>query len=448
MHRLKFLAGALALAIVPAAAFGQADFTRYVALGDSLTAGFVSGSLNRSFQVNSYPALIHRQATNGAAGFEQPLVSEPGIPAILTLRSLSPLTIAPSSGSGAPLNLNLGRVYNNMAVPGARLHDLLATTTDNGGLHDLILRRQGASQLAQGLSFNPTFVTLWIGNNDALGAATRGIVNDLTLTPAATFEAELKLVTDAIAARGAKMAIANIPNVTSIPFVNTVPRILVNPATMQPVLVNGNPVPLIGPDGPLVAGDFVLLTATTELAQGRGIPVALGGSGQPLSDAAVLNSFEAGVIRDRIAQYNTVIQTVATAKGAALIDANAAFAQIGQSGINVGGISYTAAFLTGGIFSYDGVHPTAFGYGVVANLFIDAINAKFGNEIDHVNLLPLMFGSSPAGLSAGLADKAALVSGAPFLFTADATKNLFWALGFSRETTTAPKPPRRPRPHK
>jgi len=447
MHRLKFLAGALALAIVPAAAFGQADFTRYVSLGDSLTAGFVSGSLNRSFQVNSYPALIHRQATNGAAGFEQPLVSEPGIPAILTLRSLSPLTIAPSSGSGAPLNLNLPRPYNNMAVPGARLHDLLATTT--GGLHDLILRQQGASQLAQGLSFRPTFVTLWIGNNDALGAATGGIVNDQTLTSAASFEAEFKVATDAIAASGAKMAIANIPNVTSIPFVNTLSRFLVNPATSQPVLVGGAPVPLIGPDGPLVAGDFVLLTATTELAQGRGIPLALGGSGLPLSDRVVLNSFEAGVIRDRIAQFNTVISAVATAKGAALIDANTAFAQIGQFGINMGGVSYTSAFLTGGIFSYDGVHPTAFGYGVVANLFIDAINAKFGNKIDHVNLFPLMFGSSPAGLSAGLTDKAATRSGAPFLFTDEATKNLFWALGLSRETSsTTPKPPRRPRPHK
>src|SRR5262245_16614765 len=180
MHRVKILAAALALALVPTAVLAQVDFTRYVAFGDSLTAGFVSGSLNRAFQVNSYPALIFRAGTNGGTGFEQPLVTEPGIPGILTLRSLSPLTIAPVSGTGAPANLGLARPYNNMAVPGARLHDFVATTTDNGGLHDLILRRQGATQLQEGLSFHPTFVTLWIGNNDALGAATRGVVNDLT----------------------------------------------------------------------------------------------------------------------------------------------------------------------------------------------------------------------------------------------------------------------------
>jgi lysophospholipase L1-like esterase len=442
MHRLKILAAVLALALVPTAVLAQVDFTRYVSFGDSLTAGFVSGSLNRAFQVNSYPALIFRAGTGTSTGFEQPLVTEPGIPAILTLRSLSPLTIAPVAGIGAPANLTLGRVYNNLAVPGARLHDFVATTTDNGGLHDLILRHLGGSQLAQGLSFHPTFVTLWIGNNDALGAATAGIVNDQTLTPAASFEAEYKAATDAIAASGAKMALANIPNVTSIPFVNTLSRFLVNPATNQPVLVGGAPVPLIGPDGPLQAGDFVLLTASTQLAQGRGIPQALGGTGQPLSDSVVLNSFEAGVIQERIAAFNAVIAGVATAKNAALFDANAAFTAIKANGVNVGGITFTTSFLTGGIFSYDGVHPTAFGYGVVANMFIDAINAKFGGNIPHTNLFPLMFGPA-IGSSTAVFDgkRGPVVSGAPFLFTDEAARNLMWVIG----TAKATPPPHKPR---
>ena len=69
MHRLKTFACALALALLVAgAAFGQpntgaANFSTYVAMGDSLTAGFSSGSLVRTYQVNSYPALIYREAT-------------------------------------------------------------------------------------------------------------------------------------------------------------------------------------------------------------------------------------------------------------------------------------------------------------------------------------------------------------------------------------------------
>src|SRR3954462_11871129 len=115
MHRLKTLAGALALALLATgAAFGQpntgtADFTTYVALGDSLTAGFSSGSINQTYPVNSYPALIFRQAKGVStnAGFEQPLVSPPGLPGILVLRSLLPVTITPSTTTGAPINLTL-----------------------------------------------------------------------------------------------------------------------------------------------------------------------------------------------------------------------------------------------------------------------------------------------------------------------------------------------------
>src|SRR6186997_2289705 len=111
MHRLKILAGLLGLVLLTAgAAFGQeANFSKYVALGDSLTAGFSSGSINRTYQANSYPALIYRQATGNSTGFEQPLVSAPGLPGILVLRSLVPLSITPTPGTGQPVNLNLPR---------------------------------------------------------------------------------------------------------------------------------------------------------------------------------------------------------------------------------------------------------------------------------------------------------------------------------------------------
>ena len=77
---------------------GTANFTRYVALGDSLTAGFMSGGLVRDVQLNSYPALIFRQATGTATGFEQPLVSAAGHPAACsTLRSLVADSSSPPS---------------------------------------------------------------------------------------------------------------------------------------------------------------------------------------------------------------------------------------------------------------------------------------------------------------------------------------------------------------
>jgi lysophospholipase L1-like esterase len=445
MHRVKLSASLLALALLMAgAAFGQASFTKYVALGDSLTAGFSSGSINSTFQSTSYPALLAKQF--GISDFQQPLVSPPGLPGILMLARLVPTpVISPTPGSGVPTNLNLPRAYDNLAVPGATVHDLLTKTrsTSANDPTDLILRQAGFTQLQQGLSLRPTFVTLWIGNNDALGSATAG--TDQLLTPLASFESDYRTIVGAIAASGAKMAIANIPDVTSIPFVTTLSRFIINPQTGQPLLVGGNPVPLIG----VQPGDFVLLTATTAEAQGFGIPVGIGnGNGQPLPGSVVLTAAEAANIRTRVNQYNAVIQAVANERGAALVDVNSRLTELATTGVDVGGITYTSAFLKGGVFSYDGVHPTKFGYAFIANLFIDAIDEKFGNDVEEVNLFPFVFGSSTA---ASLAQASAIESevGPPFLFTNEARHNLLRSLGVPEAyidgTPVAPAPrPRRP----
>ena len=441
MLRLKTFAGALALALIlplapmPAAAqpdTGTADFSRFVAIGDSLTAGFMSGGLGRTAQLNSYPILIYKQAIASAtgSGFEQPLVSDPGIPAVLELKSLAPLTIGPKAGAGQPQNLTLPRPYNNLAVPGADVHDAVATVTDNGGLHDLILRGLG-TQLQQAIALNPTFATVWIGNNDVLGAALAGrVIEGVTITPVAQFEADYKTVINALAGRGVELAIANIPEVTGIPYVTTIPFVVVNPATNQPVIVNGNVVPLIGPNGLLTPNDRVLLTARAELTQGKGIPAALGGTGQPLSDAVVLSGAEIATINARITAYNTIIRAEATRVGAAFVDMNAVFREVASTGINVGGITFTENFLTGGIFSYDGVHPNAFGYAYVANLFIDSINEQYGGEIPLVNLFPFMFGTSRSTRPADIPEGDGIL-------THSAVRNLFWALDV--KTTKKPK---------
>src|SRR6185295_6126520 len=431
----------LSLLALALPALGQADFTRYVALGDSLTAGYQSGGLAFSISRNSYPALISKQARPGAA-FDQPQVSEPGIPAVMELRSLAGPTILPKAGGPARLeNAPLVRPYNNLGVPGANVRDTVSTVT--GGLHDVVLQSfspalRGKSALAQAVLQSPTFVTIWIGNNDVLGAATTGIVIEgVTITPVARFEADLRAIAAAINQTGAKMAFANIPDVTTIPFVTTVPRFVVNPATSQPVLINGKPVPLIGPNGPLVAGDRVLLTATTELRAGKGIPAALGGTGLPLSNSSVLNVDEINTISARVAAYNNIIATVANERGAALVDVNGVLRQAAISGIPIGGVTYTPAFLTGGIFSYDGVHPTSFGYAYIANVWIDAINAKFGTHVPPVDLSPFVFGGASAAAGALTANDTDGSNYFSVLFSDEAKHNLFSSLNISEN----PQPP-------
>jgi lysophospholipase L1-like esterase len=240
------------------------------------------------------------------------------------------------------------------------------------------------------------------------------------------------------------MAVANIPDVTSIPFVTTIPRFLVNPRTNQLVLVNGQPVPLIGPNGPLQAGDFVLLTASAELNQGRGIPTAAGGTGQPLSDNAVLSAAEVAAIKAHVDAYNNTIRTAANAKGLAFVDANAILRDLATNGIAIGGIDFSSAFLTGGLFSYDGVHPTALGYAYIANQFIDAINTTYGGDIPEVNLYPFIFGPLP-NQTAAIATGKGIPQATGFVFTPEARRSLLQTLNLPKWIVDGTKPPRKPR---
>lgn len=424
---------------------GSADFSRYVAIGDSLSAAIVSGGWVDRNQLNSFPALIHRQATGGAGGFEQPLLGGPGVPPPLQLISLRPLVLAPPPGFGAPLNLNLPRPYNNLGVPGATVGDTLRTVTDGGsGPHDLVLRGQGTA-LQQALALQPTFATVWIGNNDALGAATSGrVIDGVTLTTAAQFEADYRTLIGTLAGAGVDLAVATIPSVTSIPFVTTLPPVVINPATNQPVIgPGGSPIPLIGPNGPLGAGDNVLLTAAGELAAGRGIPVALGGSGQPLSDSVVLDADETATINARVNGFNAAIRAAAADFGAVVVESGPLLAELATDGINVGGITYTADFLTGGIFSYDGVHPSPFGYAFIANEFIRAINEGYDAEIPLVDLFPFVFGRFSLALPSVSRAEAAAAR-----ISSEGWNNLGWLLSSPSASAAPPDrdaDPRRPR---
>jgi len=378
--RLRFAACVALLGLAAASPAGaQTNFTTYVSVGDSLAAGFESGSLVETHQTRSVPALIARQA--GVQNFQQPLVSEPGIPAELTLVTLVPATlVAPkSSTTGAPKNLALARPYNNLAVPGATTVDALTRTTDQGGLHDIILRGLG-TQVQQASALRPTAITLWIGNNDVLGAALRGrAVDGLTLTPTATFRTVYGQIVSALKGTGAFIVAANLPDVTAIPFVTTIKPYVTNPSTGVPVLVSGQRVPLLGATGPLPSNALVTLAASSLLAQGIGIPSSLGGTGVGLPDEVVLDPTEIAVIKDHVDADNQAIKDICAAAQVPVLDVHAIVNEFATRGRSVGGIQLTNSYLSGGVYSYDGIHPNDVGYAVLANEWIRVINAAGGS---------------------------------------------------------------------
>jgi lysophospholipase L1-like esterase len=69
-------------------------------------------------------------------------------------------------------------------------------------------------------------------------------------------------------------------------------------------------------------------------------------------------------------------------------DVNAAFTSFVTSQVIVAnGVAISPTFTPPtGAFSEDGVHPNSRGYAYMANIFIDAINAKFGATVPHASL--------------------------------------------------------------
>jgi len=91
------------------------------------------------------------------------------------------------------------------------------------------------------------------------------------------------------------------------------------------------------------------------------------------------------LVQGRTTALNTIITNVANSKGLAVFDANTFFNGVARSGLVVNAVNNTAAFVTGNLFSLDGVHPTPRGYAVVANEMIKAINAKYGSAVPGVD---------------------------------------------------------------
>jgi len=393
MRKLLTLTVLVALVgVLPASAV---DFTTYVALGDSLTAGYTSLGLVHYYQTRSFPALLAQQG--GSPVFEMPLVSDPGIEPLLYLAQLypGPVILPVSDTPGMPVNAETtGDIYN-----------LLAGNTDNA-MHDLILRFPEAMDpstgevvpapaIAQAIALNPTFVTMWIGNSDILGTAIYATpIEGVTMTPVETFEQLYQTALGALATyTSADIVVATIPSVTAIPFTTSIDPFITLPG--------GAHVPLIGSNGLLPPDAMVTLGASSLLAQGIGIPVELGGTGQPLPEdlqivgagvipGVVLRAEEVAIITDRTDAFNDIIRETAAAFGAHVVDMNEIFGSLVEEPWVFGGISLSADFLTGGIFSYDAVHPQNIGYGLVAVEFINLINAELitipGQDIPQVDM--------------------------------------------------------------
>jgi hypothetical protein len=462
---------------------GSADFSTTVAVGNSLTAGFQSNGLSANGQSNSIPNIVAQQLKQvGGGEFKQPMLTgeagdrgasivsslyvqslmAPALSLVTSADCLGEVSLAPKvvgspySANGFNTPIGASGPYNNLGVPGAKSYHLVANGYGNaanllnGTANPYYVRFASSSNADQSLieaaaAQNASFFMLWIGNNDVLAYATSGgsgknqtgnpnpaSYGSNDITDPTAFAGIYNQLLDALTANGAKGVVANIPNITSIPYFTTVPIgtdaitqaqadqlnsaqaygaynagldqavgasaitqaeadrrkitftagqintfVVLDPALTDLTGIN----PALKSMRQATPGE--LLTLTTP---GDSIKCAQWGTAKPIPANYHLTSFEVDSINTAIEAYNATIKSQASSRGLAFVDANARLKELASTGIIENGIAFSSAMVTGGAFSLDGVHPSTRGYAILANDFIGAINSAYGANIPKVDV--------------------------------------------------------------
>lgn len=395
------------------------NFSNYVAIGNSLTAGYADGSLYRSGQMNSYPSMLHQQfvLVGGSLEFKQPLLpGESGWPGrkyvmgfstdVMGVTSMGPVLYSGTLDTGA--NVASLAPFNNYGVHGIRAIDY---TTNGYAIMNpyagRILSNPFSNMLAEVKKNPATFFTMWLGSNDVLGYATSGgegsptIGSPNNISDVTTFKTVYDTVVKTMVANGAKGALMNIPDVTSIPYFTTIPA---NGLTLNDSLANllnmaYTNVP--GFNNNFVAGAnyFVIQDPTVVAGFRQALPGELilltvpqdsiryfgWGSATPIPKKYVLDLTEIQNIKTATTTFNDYMQQQAIAHNLAYVDMNS-FMKTLAKGMVFNGVTYSPTFVTGGAFSLDGVHLTPRGYAIAANEMIRVINAHYKSTIPMIDV--------------------------------------------------------------
>lgn len=241
---LLFIYGCKPEIEVPAPSRGAADFGNYLAVGNSLTAGFADNGLYAESQSGSYPALISIQMQEiSPSSFKQPDIPGNGSGYVflknLDLTAFPPL-IQFDIRSPDPNWLNkVPGKFNNLGVPGMRvghikINGLGASPTEGNPYFYRMLAESEAAKAYLDLvkESNHTFFTCWMGSNDVLGYALAGGAfgeqgepgtGNGGFTDPALFRTNYQELVDALTENNAKGLFLTIPDIAVIPYFSVIP---------------------------------------------------------------------------------------------------------------------------------------------------------------------------------------------------------------------------------
>ncbi len=401
------------------------DFTRYVALGDSITAGYMDGALCHYGQVRNYAYFLAQQLQVASSGnFNQCLVPPHSIGlgfhgnSCLEKKTKTVFSEKESIDVGyiAPqgdLSIISGNQYhaekpfNNIGIPATKLITLLFPSYGNpqhgaGNFNPFFTRMASnpltASALGDALLQHPTFFTLFVGNNDALAYALSGCTED-SLTPmdgdvGVGFEASARAMIQALTANGAKGVISNLPSLDATSYFRTIPYdalILDDTETLglnkwyadfnlkfkkgKNALIICDSVTDKNSIRQLQKDEYILLDALLDTDKHlylKGLSV--------IPKKYCLTTDEIKTIQNRLDEYNSCLKQIAEEYQLAFVDTNKILKLCSVDRV-FNPIAQNFYYKQGGVFSLDGLHPNAYGHALLANEMINQINTTYNTQV-------------------------------------------------------------------
>src|SRR5579872_369075 len=383
-------------------------------------------------QESGFWSLLYQQATGTPAAnmynpatSPLPLIAGPGLLSQLVVTSTgfgpthSPCDSFNNAsyglGSFGTTRVSTGQQVLDLGIPGITIHEALFMTNPLTGppplancsfppipndpttqLQPLVMgesqffypvlggfagRANPLTEVNAAVSLHPTLATVWLGANDLLKFTFSG-----GLAPSDTpaqMQADLVAIVQRLHSTGAKVVVANLPDVLLLPqFFKGGPTLtatLEAPPFNIPAAAAGAVTAYVqatygvGPGGYLTEPGFFKVIAALKMGS---VTPTLTPPGDFLTDAF------AAQVQTLNSAYNQAIKAGAAATNAPLVDVEAAFSAIATAG----GVPINPPFCCslafgGGLLSIDGLHPSNTGYAIVANLFIQTIDTAYGATI-------------------------------------------------------------------
>jgi len=382
-------------------------FTRYVAIGNSITAGLQSGGINDSTQLEAYPVLLAQQmgldtpdkTRTWTSEFNVPLMAGPGCPPPYTNIFTQERLAGGDNTTCLYRDVPIPTFVNSIAFPGADLVEVFSyfdpgivpSVTD---VYKTFLLG-GRTQIQAARVMDPTFLTVWIGNGDILDAIldTQDPGNSNIYPTPAEFAATYAQMMDSIDTFQSVQGgiLLGVVQVTAAPYVSSGGAYFLASQTIPTLTVDNNCLAKQEIPGTIDSASVLVpfhYGAVLMGMAGAGVPTTL-----DCSVPQVISPQEAVDMILAVVQYNAAIEAEAEARDWIYLDPNDL---LGQLATDPTAIRPFPAFSPadpqhqtepfGWALSLDGLHPSGRAHVIVANALIEAINTKYGAAIPPITI--------------------------------------------------------------